>query len=79
MQLIDPGYTPNDRERTVIERGREQQERQTHMLLSMFFDHRKKSGDGILTHDVWRKVTTYLPLLWLRNNDNTTTHQSSVS
>ena len=82
VPLIGPSYTPSDQESSVIERGRAQQERQTHTFLSLFYDDSKKrveKGEGEVPVEFWGKMTTYLPLLWLRNDDNTTTHQSSIS
>ena len=82
VPLIGPSYTPSDQESSVIERGRAQQERQTHTFLSLFYDDstkRVEKGEGEVPVEFWGKMTTYLPLLWLRNDDNTTTHQSSIS
>ena len=65
LPLIGPSYTPNDQECSVIDDGRVEQAQQTHTLLSLFFDHRKSRVENALPEEVWRKVTTYLPLSWL--------------
>ena len=63
--MDDPNYTSDAQEQSIIERGQEEKERQTKILVSLFVSQTKNYPESCLQGDLWEKMSTYLPTDWL--------------